>query len=106
MVVTPSRHAQKSLGVELMAAALFIPAALPTLFDTVHHGAPLPSLTARGLGTRGGLLARLGSLAPAGHGEYRTAQHDEEAHHAEPDLLGDHSCHEERDTYEEARDRL
>ncbi|EKX61478.1 hypothetical protein STRIP9103_02294, partial [Streptomyces ipomoeae 91-03] len=89
-------------------AALLVATALPALFDPVHHGAALSCLTT-GTGSAcgtGGLLTRLRGLAPTGDGEHRAAQHDEEPHHADPDLLCDHSGHEERDTHKKARDRL
>lgn len=88
--------------VPLLAALLLVAAALPALLDSIHHRAPLPSLAAGVRSACGGLFARLGGLAPTGHGEYRTAQHDEESHHADPNLQRDHAGDEERDTYEKA----
>ncbi|CUM41941.1 hypothetical protein BN2537_12847 [Streptomyces venezuelae] len=91
----------------MAAALLFVAAALPPLFDPIHGGASLPGLATTGRRPTPGLLfARLGRLAPSGDRQDRAAQHDEESHHADPDLLCDHSGHEERDTHQEAGDCL
>lgn len=93
-------HVQKRL------LTLLVTAALPPLLDPVHHGSALPGVSALALAPGRLLLAGLGRLAPTGDRKDRAAQHDEESHHADPDLLGDHSGHEERDTHQEASDRL
>src|SRR5262249_15778084 len=101
-VVAPALMSVSPCGL----VALFVPAALPPLLDTVHERASLPSLPARTLPARRALLTRLGNPAPTGHHEHRTRQHDEETPHAQPDLLGEQSGDEERDTEQEARGRL